>query len=64
MFNYLVSLLWERRLRKLQAKNDKIYAELGELEITKELAEKDPEFRENLRKLGVKMPPRDGDAKR
>jgi hypothetical protein len=57
MFNWLVSLLWERRLRKQQAGNDKIFTELGKNEVIIDMAKKDPEFRENLRVLGIKSPP-------
>jgi hypothetical protein len=62
--NFLPWLLWERFLEKKRAKNAKIFEELGNNKAVAELAERDPEFRENLRTLGVKIPdtkPRDGE---
>jgi len=55
--NFLPWLLWERFLEKKRAKNAKIFEELGKNKGILELAERDPEFQENLRTLGVKTPP-------
>ena len=50
-------LLWRRKANKQVEKNAKIFAELGNMKVTAELAGNDPKTLDALRTLGIKIPP-------
>ncbi len=51
-------LLWQRKIKKQEAKNAKIFEKLGNNEVIAEMAERDPQLRENLHTLGVEIKPK------
>ena len=55
MLNFLPWLFWRRAAQKEQEKLDKVVEDLGKSDVIAELAERDPEFKKNLRTLGVKI---------